>query len=115
MRQAGLRGCPKKRYRNHSSPAAAVKAANLLQQDFSAEQSNERWVSDITYIPTRQGWLYLAVVMDLYSRRIIGWSIVLGQDHPANKRRSCHAWIVPQHEDSEPCKPHYLTQPENIH
>jgi putative transposase len=75
MRQAGLRGCPKKRYRSHSSPAVAVKAANLLQQDFSAEQSNERWVSDITYIPTRQGWLYLAVVMDLYSRRIIGWSM----------------------------------------
>jgi putative transposase len=75
MRQAGLRGCPKKRYRSHSSPAVAVKAANLLQQDFSAEQSNERWVSDITYIPTRQGWLYLAVVMDLFSRRIIGWSM----------------------------------------
>jgi len=75
MRQAGLRGCPKKRYRSHSSPAVAVKAANLLQQDFSAEQANARWVSDITFIPTRQGWLYLATVMDLYSRRIIGWSM----------------------------------------
>jgi putative transposase len=75
MRQAGLRGCPKKLYRTRSSPAAAVKAENLLQQNFSAEQANERWVSDITYIPTRQGWLYLATVMDLYSRRIVGWSM----------------------------------------
>ena len=75
MRQAGLRGCPKKRYRINSSPAAAVQAANLLAQNFRAAQANERWVSDITFIPTRQGWLYLAVVMDLYSRRIIGWSM----------------------------------------
>jgi len=75
MRQAGLRGCPKKRYRINSSPAAAVQAENLLQQNFSAAQANERWVSDITFIPTRQGWLYLAAVMDLYSRRIIGWSM----------------------------------------
>ena len=75
MRQAGLRGCPKKLYRSRSSPAAAVKAANLLQQDFNAKQANERWVADITYIPTRQGWLYLAAVMDLYSRRIVGWSM----------------------------------------
>ena len=75
MRQAGLRGCPKKRYRINSSPAAAVQAANLLQQNFSAEQTNKRWVSDITFIPTRQGWLYLAAVMDLYSRRIVGWSM----------------------------------------
>ena len=75
MRQAGLRGCPKKLYRTRSSPAAAVQAANLLQQNFSAEQTNERWVSDITFIPTRQGWLYLAAVMDLYSRRIVGWSM----------------------------------------
>ena len=74
MRQAGLRGCPKKRYRAKGvSPAVA--ASNLLQQNFSASRTDERWVSDITYIPTRQGWLYLAAVMDLFSRRIIGWSM----------------------------------------
>ena len=74
MRQAGLRGCPKKRYRAKGvSPAVA--ASNLLQQDFSASRTDERWVSDITYIPTRQGWLYLAAVMDLFSRRIVGWSM----------------------------------------
>jgi putative transposase len=74
MRQAGLRGCPKKRYRAKGiSPAVA--ASNLLQQDFSARQTDERWVSDITFIPTRQGWLYLAAIMDLFSRRIVGWSM----------------------------------------
>ena len=47
----------------------------MLEQDFSAEATNERWASDITYLWTGQGCLYLAVVMDLYSRRIIGWSM----------------------------------------
>ncbi len=76
MRKAGLRGCPKKRYRVRSGgPAAAVAAENLLQQNFHADEANERWVSDITFISTRQGWLYLAVIMDLYSRRIVGWSM----------------------------------------
>ncbi len=76
MQQAGLRGCPKKRYRVRSGgPAAAVVAENLLQQNFHADEANQRWVSDITFISTRQGWLYLAVIMDLYSRRIVGWSM----------------------------------------
>ena len=76
MRIAGLRGCPKRRYRvtTKSDPSHAV-ASNLLRQDFSAKRPNERWASDITYISTHQGWLYLAIVMDLYSRRIIGWSM----------------------------------------
>lgn len=50
-------------------------ADNLLQQDFTAKGMNQRWSSDITYIKTRQGWLYLAVVLDIYSRRIVGWSM----------------------------------------
>ena len=50
-------------------------AENLLQQDFKAEGMNQRWSADITYISTQKGWLYLAVVMDLYSRRIVGWSM----------------------------------------
>ena len=55
--------------------SAMFVAFNLLDQDFYAEQMNERWASDTTFIWTRQGWLYLAVVMDLYSRRIVGWSM----------------------------------------
>jgi len=47
---------------------------NLLKQAFGSEKKNKIWTSDITYIPTKEGWLYLAVVMDIYSRKIIGWS-----------------------------------------
>ena len=56
---------------NHKLPVAS----NLLQQNFSATRSNEKWVSDITYIWTEEGWLYLAVVMDLYSRMVVGWAM----------------------------------------
>ena len=50
-------------------------AANVLSCDFKAARANEKWVSDVTFIPTRKGWLYLAVIMDLYSRMIVGWSM----------------------------------------
>ena len=76
MRFQRLRGCPKRRFRvtTQRDPSHPV-ANNLLKQDFTADAPNQRWVADITYIPTHQGWLYLAVVMDLYSRRIVGWSM----------------------------------------
>jgi len=76
MREAGLRGCPQRRFKvtTQSDPSHAV-AKNLLKQDFRAQRPNQRWAADITYISTQRGWLYLAVVMDLYSRRIIGWSM----------------------------------------
>lgn len=48
---------------------------NVLNRDFSAHRPNQKWVSDVTFIPTREGWLYLATVMDLFSRKIIGWSM----------------------------------------
>ena len=50
-------------------------AANLLDRQFDAEAPNKRWVADFTYIWTAEGWLYLAVVLDLFSRRIVGWSM----------------------------------------
>ena len=50
-------------------------ALNLLNRDFHAEEPNRKWVTDITYIPTKQGWLYLAVILDLYSRMVVGWSM----------------------------------------
>jgi transposase InsO family protein len=50
-------------------------APNLLNQDFHADQPNQKWVSDITYVGTSEGWLYLASVLDLYSRRIVGWAM----------------------------------------
>lgn len=76
MRQAGLCGCPRRRFKvtTQRDPSHAV-ADNLLEQDFSASRPNERWAADITYVSTQQGWLFLAIVMDLYSRRIVGWSM----------------------------------------
>ena len=76
MRSARLRGCPKRRYRSTTQrdPSHPV-ARNLLKQDFTADRPDRRWAGDITYVPTRQGWLYLAVVLDLYSRRVVGWSM----------------------------------------
>lgn len=76
MRRQGLRAKGARKYKattnsKHSLPVAS----NLLEQDFSAERPNQKWVSDITYIATDEGWLYLAVVLDLYSRLIVGWSM----------------------------------------
>ena len=56
---------------NHDLPVAE----NLLDRQFDPEAANQAWVADITYIPTREGWLYLAAVEDLYSRRVVGWSM----------------------------------------
>ena len=79
MRQDGLRAKKKRRFRRttdstHTRPVAP----NLLQRRFSVEEVgglDRVWVSDITYLPTRQGWLYLAVVLDLASRRVVGWAM----------------------------------------
>jgi putative transposase len=56
---------------NHALPVSA----NVLDREFDPEGPNQAWVADITYIPTREGWLYLAVVEDLYSRMVVGWSM----------------------------------------
>ena len=50
-------------------------APNLLEQDFIARAINQRWVTDVTYISTDEGWLYLAAIMELHSRRIVGWAM----------------------------------------
>ena len=76
MREAGLVPKMVRRYRaTTDSRRSKAPAPNVLARDFSAHRPNEKWVSDVTYIPTRQGWLYLAVVLDLYSRKVVGWSM----------------------------------------
>jgi putative transposase len=76
MRIERLKGRPRRVWRRtaQSNPYADP-APNLLHQNFVAKAANRVWSSDITYIQTRQGFVYLAVVMDLYSRKIIGWSM----------------------------------------
>lgn len=76
MRLYGIRGRQTRRYRSTTERNRAHRAApNLLQRDFNAEDPNQKWVADITYIWTAEGWLYLAAVVDLYSRRVVGWSM----------------------------------------
>jgi transposase InsO family protein len=76
MRQAGIRAKTARKFRhttdsNHSRPVAD----NVLDRQFDPAAPNEAWVADITYVPTREGWLYLAVVEDLFSRMVVGWSM----------------------------------------
>ena len=74
MRQAKLRALHGYRTRPWSVGKPSVLIPNLLQRQFTVTRVNRAWVTDITYIRTWQGWLYLAVVMDLFSRKIVGWS-----------------------------------------
>ncbi len=76
MRQNGLKSRRIRRFKTttHSNHRLPV-APNVLNREFAADQPNTKWVSDITFVPTREGWLYLAVVIDLFSRCVVGWAI----------------------------------------
>ncbi len=76
MSQQGICVRPRRRFKtttdsNHPFPIAE----NLLKRNFTTTEPDKTWVADITYIPTTQGWLYLAVIIDLFSRRVVGWSM----------------------------------------
>jgi transposase InsO family protein len=77
MRQNGWQAKPKRRkwVKTTDSGHDLPIASNLLNREFKADNPNEKWVTDISYIPTGEGWLYIATVMDLFSRRIVGWSM----------------------------------------
>lgn len=76
MRENKLFSKHKRRFRvTTDSEHVLPVAENLLDRDFAAEGPNQKWVTDITFIPTGEGWLYLAVVLDIYSRRVVGWSM----------------------------------------
>jgi putative transposase len=74
MRENRLRALHGYRTRRWSVGKPATLVPNLLQREFTATRPNKAWVTDITYIRTWQGWLYLAVVIDLFSRRVVGWA-----------------------------------------
>jgi putative transposase len=80
MRQHGIRARAPRRFRvcttnsKHSLPVAE----NLLDQNFVADRPDQVWLADITYIPTGEGWLYLAVILDLFTRKVVGWAM---RDH----------------------------------
>jgi putative transposase len=77
MRAAGLRGRSRDRRRPSDSGERneALIAPNHLERQFQASGPNRRWVADFTYVPTGEGWLFVAAVLDLFSRRIVGWSM----------------------------------------
>jgi transposase InsO family protein len=75
MRENGLRARQKRRFkRTTDSQHGWPVAPNLIDQDFRAERPDQKWGTDISYIWTREGWLYLAVVIDLFARRVVGWA-----------------------------------------
>ena len=75
MRRAGLKAQVGYRKPRHRSGVANIVTPNRLQRQFNPSAPNEAWVTDITFIKTHEGWLYLAVVVDLFSRRVVGWSM----------------------------------------
>ena len=75
MRRAGIVPKTVRRFRVTTDSRHTLAAPNLLGRVFSAAQPNNCWLTDVTFVPTRQGWLYLAVILDLYSRSVVGWSM----------------------------------------
>jgi putative transposase len=77
MREMGLVSCVIKGFTPTTTRSDPTKqpAPNRLSQEFTASAPNRKWVTDITYLPTAQGWVYLAVVLDLFSRKVVGWAM----------------------------------------
>lgn len=75
MREAGIRSQTKKAFKVTTKPGGLTEAEDLVQRCFQADEPGKVWVSDITYIRTKERWLYLAAVLDLYNRGIVGWAL----------------------------------------
>lgn len=75
MRMQGLRARPRRRGLPKDHGDRSVIAGDLLDRQFTADRPNQKWVTDFTYIWTAEGWLYVAAVIDLFSRRVVGWSM----------------------------------------
>ncbi len=117
MRTLGLQAIQAKKFKvttdsKHSKPVAP----DLLKQDFSAAAVNQKWTSDITYVWTNEGWLYLAVVMDLYSRALVGWAMNRRMTHhlvcdaltmALFRRRFPKNTIIHSDRGSQYCSHHY--------
>ena len=75
MHEQALRARPRRRGLPQDRGSRSVIADNVLDRQFQAEAPNQKWLADFTYIWTAEGWLYVAVVLDLYARRVVGWSM----------------------------------------
>lgn len=75
MRENDIRGSIRPRFRNRNQSPENELASNILNREFEAVAPNQKWAADITYLWTSEGWVYLCVVLDLYSRSVVGWSL----------------------------------------
>lgn len=77
MREHGLQSHKRRRFRvvTTDSKHAHPVAVNVLERDFEATAPNQKWLADMTYVPTKEGWLYVALVLDLYARKLVGWAM----------------------------------------
>lgn len=116
MRDVGLRARKRNKSKASTGPGTMPAAANILGRRFSVAHPDRAWVSDITHVPTAEGRLYLAVVIDLFSRRVVGWSMSSTNDSSlaitalsmALRNRPSHRLLV--HSDrgrQYTCKPYY--------
>ena len=95
MRENGIRARHKRRYKvttdsKHNLPVAP----NLLERNFTPDAPNQVWTSDITYLWTDEGWLYLAIVLDLFNREVVGWSLQAAHDG-GHRDRCADDGVVP--------------------
>jgi len=100
MHRAGLQaGCQRRKRPRTTQHGPGPIAANVLNRDFVAQRPNEKWVTDITYIDTREGWLYLATILDLFSRKVVGWSMA---DHLRTSlaETALHMALLQRHSDA---------------
>jgi putative transposase len=75
MKAAGVQGCHRRRRRSLTRVDASAKAPDLVRRRFEADGPDRLWVTDITYVPTRRGFAYLAAVVDVFSRKVVGWAL----------------------------------------
>ena len=103
MKASGLKVRQKRKFRNTTQPKHRHPVApHLLERKFTATRPNQKWTADITYLPTTEGWLYLAVVLDLFSRKVVGWAmqetlhteVVLSALEMAQSRRRPRAGLL---------------------
>lgn len=99
MKKLGLSGRQRRRKYVYARNMSAA-MPNHLGREFSVEAPNKKWVTDITYIPTRQGWCYLAAVVDLYSRKVVGWDVAKTMTAELALRALRQAKLLRQPKDS---------------
>lgn len=97
MRDHGVRARHKRRYKVTSDSKDGLPVSeNLLARNFTPTAPNQVWISDITYLQTDEGWLYLAIVLDLFNREVMGWSSEAADDGGYRDRCLDHGLVPPQ-------------------